>query len=144
MYKKAQDFRVITILVGIIVIIALWRVYTVNSRIDIPYIEVVNITTFWDNMSEEVIVINESEGGELKMVKNNTVYYNSKINRFSQVRKRGGKIFISYTEYYGDASRSTDAAPVTEHYCRKNLKEINNVNDYANFDGIGYRVKKKD
>ncbi len=74
------------------------------------------------------------------------IYYDNATNKFTQIRHITEQIAICSgpCNYYSDAKTTNSEAPVSHDYINKHFVEVDffGVDKFAEFDGIGWRVKK--
>ena len=76
------------------------------------------------------------------------VYYDENINRFSQIRYTvswdGNELgyVVSDTIYYADSKSSNLLITIDGVYAAQYYKVVNNIGDFAIYDGVGWRVKE--
>lgn len=72
------------------------------------------------------------------------IMFDKKVNRFVGLDKSTDTGWLcSNTEYHADAGTSVALVPHSEEYIKENFVEVIEITDFADFNGIGWKVKKR-
>lgn len=88
-----------------------------------------------------------SEKSEEKKIRKDispkNIFFDSEAKMFCQLRNKTNTGWMcSCNKYYADANTSFSEYPYSDDYIQKNFVAIDNIADFATYDGIGWKVKK--
>lgn len=72
------------------------------------------------------------------------VYYSSEVNRFFQVKSIADDYYIcgGFTKYYSDSISNIQRQKLSYNFLKKSVS-VKQVDKFAEYDGIGWKVKEE-